>query len=383
LGSLVSPVGIWTTQQNYILELTYLLSHRFGFQSWHSAAEFRRAVRQYLPDIHNLSITDGLDITGYYQYEFLHRPIYSFLKSCGVDFQFRTEVKNIELAQNTNQRTITGLYLIQDQLELHISLGKNDIVLVNLGSTISGSTIGTNDIPPTWNSITADDMLDQNWSAWLDLGNKNRVFGNPYNFCTRQSESKLESFTITTEDVKFFDKLKEISRCTSEAGAFISLKNSRWRMNLCIPCQPVFTQQPQNVRVLWGLAHSPECEGNYVDKPMLWCSGTDIMAELLNHLDLNHQEPMQRTITIPRAMPRMSAILLTRTLNDRPQVIPQAFANVGLVGQFVEIPRSTCVDISYGIHAAEMAVSGLMGSPAFIEPSTSIVSAVWKIMLCK
>jgi oleate hydratase len=328
-----------------------------------------------------LKILDCLDITGYYQFEFLYRPMYSFLKSCGVDFRFRTEVKNIELAQDSNQRTITGLDLIQDQLGLHTSLGKNDIVLVNLGSTISGSTIGTNDTPPTWHSITADEMLDQNWSAWLDLGNKTRDFGNPYTFCTRQSESILESFTITTEDVEFFDKLKEISRCTSEAGAFIFLKDSRWRMSLCIPSQPVFTEQPRNIRVLWGLAHLPECKGNYVDKPMLWCSGTDIMAELLNHLGLNHQEPMQRTITIPRAMPRMSAILLTRGLNDRPQVIPQAFANVGLVGQFVETPRRTCVDISYSIRAAKMAVSGLMGSPTFIEPSTS--TAVWKIMLGK
>ncbi len=328
-----------------------------------------------------MNILNGLDITGYYQYEMLYLPMYFFLQSRGVDIRFGTGIKNIDIGQNSNnQRIINGLHLIHDGVESHKSLGNGDIVLVNLGSTISGSAIGTNDIPPVWQSMNADDALDENWSAWLDLGNKHRDFGDPYNFCTRESESMLESFTITTEDLGFFDNLRASSRCTSEAGAFIFLKDSHWKMSLCIPSQPVFPQQPQNVRVLWGLAHSPEYEGNYVNKPMLHCAGTDIMDELLAHLGLHYQAPLSRTVTIPRAMPRMSAMLLTRDPNDRPRVIPRAFANVGLVGHFAEVPKHTCVDVSYGILTARMAVFGLMGSQAHVEPLTSMVSTLHKVM---
>lgn len=297
-----------------------------------------------------------------------------------MDIRFGTEVKNIEIAEHNNQRTVTELHLINDEVESHTRLEKGDIVIVNLGSTISGSVVGTNDIPPVWQSLKVDDMLDQNWSAWLDLGNKHRDFGDPYNFCTRQSESMLESFTITTGDIEFFDKLKESARCTSDAGAFILLKDSGWKVNLCVPSQPVFPEQPPNVRVLWGLANSPECEGNYVNKPMLRCPGTDIMAELLGHLNLYNQASISRTITIPRAMPRMSAMLLTRAPRERPQIIPHAFSNVGLIGHFVEIPRNTCVDVSYGIRTAQMAVSGLMGQQTRIDPLTSTVSALQKVM---
>ena len=327
-----------------------------------------------------MSILNGLDITGYYQYESLYLPIFRFLQSCGADIRFGTEVKDIKITQTNNQQIITGLDLIHDKVESHTSLEESDIVLVNLGSTISGSAVGTNDISPVWQSINADDMLDQNWSAWLDLGNKHHDFGDPYEFCTRQSESMLESFTITTWDLGFFNNLRAISQCTSEAGAFIFLKDSCWKINLCIPSQPVFPEQPGNVRVLWGLAHSPECEGNYVNKPMLQCPGTDIMAELLGHLNLHYQMSMPGTITIPRAMPRMSAMLLTRAPSDRPQVIPHAFSNVGLIGHFVEIPRNTCVDVSYGIRTAQMAVSGLMGHQTRIDPLTSTVSALQKVM---
>ena len=327
-----------------------------------------------------MSILSGLDITGYYQYEYLYQPIYSFLQDCGVDFQFGTEVKNIEISHNGPKRLITELHLVRDKVELRRSLDKNDIVLVQLGSTISGSAVGTNDIPPVWQSMKVDDMLDQNWSAWLDLGNKHRDFGDPYSFCTRQSESMLESFTVTTGDIELFENLKKFSQCSAEAGVFIFLKESHWKINLCIPSQPVFPSQPPNVRVLWGLAHSPESKGNFVNKPMLQFPGTDIMAELLGHLNLDHQARIPRTVTVPRAMPRMSAMLMTRAPNDRPQIIPPEFSNVGLLGHFVETPRYTCVDVSYGVRTAQTAVSGLMGLETHAEPLASTLSILQKVV---
>lgn len=40
--------------------------------------------------------------------------------------------------------------------------------------------------------LDVDDMPDQNWSVWLDVGSKHVGIGNPYNFCTRQSETILK-----------------------------------------------------------------------------------------------------------------------------------------------------------------------------------------------
>lgn len=297
-----------------------------------------------------------------------------------MDFQFDVELKNIEMTQINNRQTITALDLMKEGFKVHKCLGKEDIVVTTLGSTISGSETGTNDNPPLWQSMAADDMLDQNWSSWLDLGNKHPSFGNPYNFCTRQAESMLESFTITTEDLKFFNDLQGLLRCKSEAGAFLFIEGSAWKINLCIPSQPVFSEQPQNVRVLWGFAHSPHSDGNYAKKPMLQCSGADIMAELLGHLNLGEESAMPRTITIPRAMPRMSAILLTRAPRDRPQIVPQTFSNLGLIGQFVELPRYTSVDIGYGIRTAKIAVSRLMGLQLPVEPTMSTALTIWKVL---
>jgi oleate hydratase len=295
-----------------------------------------------------------------------------------VDFHFGTKVKDIKVIDNGTQQSVTGFDLVQGNLELRKSLGDNDIVIVSVGSTISGSVVGTNDSAPVWQSITADDMLDQNWSVWLDLANKHHGFGNPYNFCARQSESMLESFTITTEDVTFFDCLKVLTQCSSKSGAFIHLGDSKWKINLCIPSQPVFAGQPHGVRVLWGFAQLPGLEGNYVKKKMLCCSGSDIMAEILGHLNLQYHPPSSLTVTVPRAMPRMSALFLTRSLYDRPPIQP--LSNVGLVGPFTELPRYTCADISYGIRTAQIAISRLMGLDAQVEPFKSKASTMSKIL---
>ncbi|CAG8086350.1 unnamed protein product [Penicillium nalgiovense] len=362
-------------------------SIQFGFQPWHSAAEFRRAIRQYLSDFHSLSISSCLDITGYYQHESIFLPIYFFLQSQGVDFQFGTKVRNVETTLKQNQYTITQLALSQHGLDFKKTLGPSDIILATLGSTVSGCAVGTNDHPPACHSIEAGDHLDANWSLWLEAGNKYQDLGNPYTFCTRKSESILESFTVTTKDIEFFDYLESLTQCTSQAGAIILMKNSSWGLSICLPVQPVFPQQPQDVRVLWGFALFPENEGDHVKKNMLFCSGAQVLSEILYHLDLPREmalEVLQRSITIPRAMPRMSSALLTRSLEDRAYITPKTISNLGLVGPFVETPWRTCVDVSYGVHAARIAVSRLMNLEAWPEesfgPSISrlLVTLLWK-----
>ncbi|CAG8875856.1 unnamed protein product [Penicillium nalgiovense] len=359
----------------------------FGFQPWHSAAEFRRAIRQYLSSFRSLSISSCLDITGHYQYESVHLPIYFFLQSQGVDFQFGTKIRNIETTLNQNQYAITQLSLSRHGLDFQKQLGPSDIVLATLGSTVSGCAIGTNDQPPPWHSIEASDHLDANWSLWLEVGNKYQGLGNPYKFCTRKSESILESFTVTTEDMEFFDHLESLSQCPCQAGAMIIMKDSSWGLSICLPVQPVFPQQPQDVRVLWGFALLPEIEGDHVKKSMLSCSGAEVMSEILYHLDLPRDmamEALQRSIVIPRAMPRMSSILLTRSLEDRACITPKSISNVGLVGSFVEVAGRSCVDVSYSVHAARIAVSHLMGlEPRPEETPGPSISRLLITLLCK
>ncbi|KAL4778500.1 oleate hydratase [Aspergillus varians] len=337
-------------------------SAQFGFQPWHSASEFRRTIKQYMRDFHGLAILSCLEVTGRYQFEATFLPIYHFLRSLDVDFRFDARVKDVHTSvRQGDTKAITRIDLVENGFELRQPIRGDDLVIVTLGSTVSGCTTGTEHMPPFRTSMQAIEALDENWSLWLELEAKHQGFGDPYNFCTHQGESIVESFTVTTEDLEVWEHLCALSSCPPYAGAFIALQESPWRMNLCLPAQPVFSEQPSNVRVFWGFANFPESKGKFVQKAMLRCSGAEIMDELLRHLHMDPRHLMRRTVTIPRVMPLMSAILLPRAVGDRPVIIPQSISNLGLVGQFCEMPRYSCVDMSYSVRTAQKAVSQLTG----------------------
>ncbi|GAB1216344.1 hypothetical protein ATERTT37_005558 [Aspergillus terreus] len=333
----------------------------FGVQPWHSAVEFRRALRQYLSESRTLNILSCLDISGYYQYEMIFLPLYFYLQSLGVDFQFDTKTEDIVLSGESRQQ-VSQLHLLRNGVRENQFLGPADIVLVNLGSTVSGSTSGNSNYPPPRSSMEADEELDENWSIWLNLRSKSDHFGEPYSFCTRQFESLMESFTVTVKDPLVFQQLSSLAKNSSEAGTFIVILSSQWKLHICVPHQPVFPDQPRDVCVLWGFSNSPLCKGDFIKKPMVQCSGNEILTEALRHLNLDVELFLQHTITIPRLMPRMSAALLSRVQGDRPQVIPEGTTNIGFIGSFVENSHYSTVDISYEVRTAQKAVSELLGT---------------------
>lgn len=57
----------------------------------------------------------------------------------------------------------------------------------------------------------------------------------------------------------------------------------------------------------------------------------------------------------------MTTHLLPHSPSDRPNITPRTVANIGIVGQFVDMPYYTSADISYGVRSARIAVSRLMG----------------------
>ncbi|KAF9882554.1 hypothetical protein FE257_007282, partial [Aspergillus nanangensis] len=65
--------------------------------------------------------------------------------------------------------------------------------------------------PPLLRTIIAEDELDENWSLWLNLRTKSPRLGDPYNFYTRVTESRLETFTVTLKDTEFFNRFVKIT----------------------------------------------------------------------------------------------------------------------------------------------------------------------------
>ena len=348
----------------------------FSFCPWHSAVEFRRCLRRYFREFQSLNTFAMLDRCRYRPYEDIIEPMTRFLQNQGVDFRFNSKVTDMTVDPGQDNGAVSGFKFIENGSESVVSVGPRDIIIISPGSVMSGSTGGTNSIPPSLELLDVKDKLDENWSLWLGVSPN---LGDPYNFCTRISESRLESFTITIKDIEFFSLLKLLTHSKGGSPALISLRHSNWFLCLYIPHQPFFPHQPNDVQVLWGYSSFPEREGNFVRKPMLRCSGREIMIELLQHLDVPLEHPiLNNSITIPRLMPRLTAPLLSRNYSDRPGIISESMANLAVVGQFVEMPDESCATMDYSVRGAQAAVYHLMGLQK--EPRKSEQSSIPNIL---
>lgn len=336
--------------------------YRFGFQPWHSAAEFRRYVGRFINEYRSLNTPRSLDRGRFNCHEAITSPIAQFLKASGVDFQFHTTVTDIVMEPASECRRVNAIKCVKgDQAEQTIMLGSNDITIVSLGSVMSGATTGTNDTPPSLELMDIEKDLDENWLLWLELSTKHSKFGNAYNFCTRMQESRLETFTVTLRSELFFKLFVDLTGDQPGTSSLVTLKDTSWLISVSIPEQPLFPDQPSDIQVFWGHALYPDREGDFIKKPMLNCSGEEIMTELLHHLRFPVEDILRDSITIPCVAPRMTSTLLPRAGGDRPQVIPEGVTNLGLIGHFVDIDDDVVMMTDYGIRGAQMAVHHLMG----------------------
>ena len=105
----------------------------------------------------------------------------------------------------------------------------------------------------------------------------------------------------------------------------------------------------------------PEREGNYVKKPMDQCPGAEILEEVLGHLHFDKKEViMASSICIPCHLPYVNNIWLPRRSGDRPSVVPAGATNLGLIGQYVEVPQDIAFTIEYSTRTAWEAIHTLL-----------------------
>ncbi|KAF4241549.1 hypothetical protein CNMCM6805_003823 [Aspergillus fumigatiaffinis] len=341
-------------------EYWLVLSTLFGFRPCHSAAEFRRFIQHFPHDIQTHH-PRPLDRVRFNLHDAVVAPIARFLQAQGVDFRFNTITTDIIVEPTQDPTRVTALRTVgKGEREVTIDLGPHDIMIVSLGSILSGSSCGSNTEPPSLEMMEIEKDLDENWLLWLELATKHPKFGNAYNFCTRLRESRVAYFTVTVKNPPIFEKMLGIIGDDPETGSLVTLRDSSWLLTLSLPRQPLFPDQPDSVRVFWGYALDPENEGDFVKKQMLSCSGEEILTEVLHQLDLPIGDILPKTVTVPCVMPRWTSILLPRSNGDRPQVVPPGMTNMALIGQFVDIPEEA-VTMDYMVRGAQMAVHQLMG----------------------
>ncbi|GGG98400.1 oleate hydratase [Staphylococcus pragensis] len=337
----------------------------FAFEPWHSAMEMRRYLMRFVHHIGGLADFSALKFTKYNQYESLLRPMIAYLKSHDVQFQYDVQVLDIKVDVTTKEKVAREIQLKrQGQLET-ITLTPNDFVFMTNGSITESSTYGDNDTP-----ASPDHQPGGSWNLWRNLAKQSPEFGYPEKFYQDlPDKSWFVSATVTTNNKTIIDTIERICKRNplsgkTVTGGIITVNDSNWQMSFTINRQQQFKTQPKDEMSVWVYGLYSNVEGDYIHKPIIECSGSEICQEWLYHIGIpdNQIENLAHNHcnSIPVYMPYICSYFMPRAVGDRPLVVPKDSRNLAFIGNFAETERDTVFTTEYSVRTAMEAVYQLL-----------------------
>jgi oleate hydratase len=338
----------------------------FAFQPWHSAVEFKRYLLRFMHMIAGFNKLHGIMRTVYNQYDSMVRPLQKWLRQHGVHFEPDTRVTDIISRATGVGNRIERIVCERDGHTRELLVGPEHYVIVTLGSMTEESSLGSMDAAPTVNSRYGDGA----WKLWKKIAAGRPEFGHPNVFTDHVDKSKWVSFTTTLRDPAFFRLVRDFTGNAPGEGGLITFAESSWLASIVLPHQPHFIGQPDNVNVFWGYGLFVETPGDFVHKPMRACTGREVLTEILGHLQIRAEARriLDTSTCIPCMMPFITSQFMPRARGDRPEVVPDGWANLAFTGQFCELPDDVVFTVEYSVRSAQTAVYTMFGLNRQVPP---------------
>lgn len=260
----------------------------FAFENWHSALEMKLYIKRFIHHISGLPDFTALRFTRYNQYESMILPMVKYLESFGVVFHYNTKVVNVLFDCQKDKKVAKKIEVIRDGKEDSIDLTENDLVFITNGGCVENSSYGSQDKPASFNK---EIRPGGGWDMWRKIVAQDASFGNPDKFCFAPEQSNWMSATVTTIDEKIPAYIQKICKRDPFSGkvvtgGIVTAKDSSWLMSWTVNRQPQFRNQAKNELVVWVYGLFSDKEGDYIKKPMRDCTGQEICAEWLYHMEI-------------------------------------------------------------------------------------------------
>jgi oleate hydratase len=346
------------SRQFFSTEFWFLWSTLMGSLPQHSVIEFRRYMNRFLYLFPDLSDMRGVMRTPLNQHEFFIEPLLAWLRPRGVNFLTDTLVRDIGFAPAPASTTVDRLVYERRDTATSVEVAPEDLVLVTTGSQAADLSAGSMTEVP--NPRTSG----RSWALWERLARGRSDFGNPDVFfgTARIPDSLWVTFTVTDTGSQFVNQIAALTGSEAGRGGLVTLKDSGWVLSLSVFHQPEIIGQPKGTSVWWGYGLYPERNGDFVCKPMTACTGAEILEETLQQLRFDRQAAIKASsICVPCYMPYVNNIWLPRSHGDRPPPVLEGATNLGLIGQYVEVPKEIAFTIECSVRTAWEAIYRLLG----------------------
>ena len=346
------------SRQFFLTEFWFLWSTLMGSLPQHSVIEFRRYMNRFLYLFPDLSDMRGVMRTPINQHQFFIEPLVAWLQPRGVNFLTDTFVRDIGFAAAPARITVNRLDYERRGTATSVEVAPEDLVLVTTGSQAADLSAGSMTEAPR------PRPSGRSWALWEHLVRGRRDFGNPEVFfgTARIPDSLWVTFTVTDTGSEFVNQIAALTGSEAGLGGLVTLKDSGWVLSLSVFHQPEIIGQPKGTSVWWGYGLYPERNGDFVRKPMTVCTGTEILEETLQQLRFDRQSAAIKasSICVPCYLPYVNNIWLPRSRGDRPPPVLEGATNLGLIGQYVEVPKEIAFTIECSVRTAWEAIYRLL-----------------------
>ena len=338
----------------------------FAFENWHSALEMKLYLKRFIHHVGGLPDFTALRFTRYNQYESMILPMVHYLQEHGVDFQYNTQVVNVEFDIRNGRKAARRIVLQREGREDAIDLTDNDLVFITNGGCVENSAYGSQNEPAAFNKTICE---GGGWDMWRKIAAQDPSFGHPDKFCSDPEQSNWMSATVTTLDRRIVPYIEKICKRDPFSGkvvtgGIVTARDSGWLLSWTINRQPQFRNQPKDQLVIWVYGLFSDKPGDFVKKTMRECTGKEICMEWLYHLGVPVAEIADlaeySAKTVPVMMPYITAFFMPREKGDRPNVVPDGAVNFAFLGQFAETARDTIFTTEYSIRTGMEAVYSLL-----------------------
>jgi oleate hydratase len=346
----------------------------FAFQNWHSVLEMKLYMHRFLHLMDGLNDMTSLVFPKYNQYDSFVLPLMNWLKAQGVKTQYNTTVSDLEMKVSGKALTTTGIECRHNNKSETIQIGACDLVFVTTGSIVEDTAYGDGDTVPKLTTGGHSPAAGSGWQLWKNLALKSALFGRPEKFCGNVPASMWESATLTCKHSVLTDKIKALSvndpySGKTASGGIITFTDSSWLMSFTVNRQPHFPDQPADVLVVWVYSLIMDKPGDHIKKPMVECTGNEILAEMCFHLGLVDDIDSVCVATKVRTalMPYITSQFMPRAKGDRPWTVPEGSSNLACLGQFVETHNDVVFTLESSVRTARTGVYTLLGSTTFAD----------------
>ena len=346
------------SQQFFSTEFWFLWSTIMGSLPQHSAIEFRRYMNRFLYLFGDLSDMTGVMRTPLNQHQAFIEPLVAWLRPQGVNFLTGAFVRDICFAPVPGRVTVNRLDYERGGVATSVAVAPEDLVLVTTGSQAADLSAGS------MTEVPKPRPSGRSWALWQRLAQGRTDFGHPdvYFGADRIPESLWVTFTVTDTGTEFINQIAALTGSEAGRGGLVTLKDSGWMLSLSVFHQPEIIGQPPNTSIWWGYGLYPDRDGDFVKKRMDQCTGAELLEETLKQLRFDKQLSaiMASSICVPCYMPYVNNIWLPRSRGDRPPPVIEGATNLGLIGQYVEVPKEIAFTIECSVRTAWEAIHTLL-----------------------